>query len=118
VLGVVNASLASVLDRIRELAVLRAVGMLRRQVAKMVVFEGALVGVIGVVGGIALGLAIGHVLLDYINVTQTGWYLPYRPSWWSVAETALLVAVGSALSGWYPARYAARLVIADALEYE
>jgi putative ABC transport system permease protein len=118
VLGVVNALLANVLDRIRELAVLRAVGMLRAQVAKMVVFEGGLVGVIGVLGGIVLGLAIGHVLLRYINVTQTGWYLPYRPSWAAVAETALLVGAGSALSGWYPARHAARLVIADALDYE
>lgn len=118
VLGVVNALLASVLDRIRELAVLRAVGMLRGQVARMVVYEGGLIGTIAVIGGVVLGLAIGHVLLGYINVTQTGWYLPYRPSWSAVIETALLVAAGSALSGWYPARYAARLVIADALEYE
>lgn len=118
VLGVVNALLANVLDRIREIAVLRAVGMRRIQVARMIVFEGGLLGTMGVLGGIGLGLLIGHVMLRYVNLTQTGWYLPFRPSFWSIAETALLVGAGSLLSGWYPARYAVHLVIADALEYE
>jgi ABC-type antimicrobial peptide transport system permease subunit len=92
--------------------------MKRGQIGKLVVIEGFLVGAIGVVGGVVLGLALGHVLLRHINLAQTGWYLPYRPSWSSVVETALLVGAGSALAGWYPARHAARLVIADALEYE
>jgi putative ABC transport system permease protein len=118
VLGVVNALLANVIERVRELAILRAVGMRRAQIARIVVVEGFLVGVVGVVGGVGLGLAIGHVLLGYINLAQTGWYLPFRPSWWSIAETALLVVAGATVSGWYPARHASRLVIAEALEYE
>ncbi len=118
VLGVVNAMLANVLDRVRELGILRAVGMLRRQVVRMVIWEGWLVGVMGIVGGVALGLVIGQVLLGYINVTQTGWYLPFRPSIWSIAETALFVAAGSALASYYPASNAARLAITEALACE
>jgi putative ABC transport system permease protein len=118
VLGVLNSLLANVLDRIREIGVLRALGMLRDQVVSMVVFEGCLLGVAGITGGVVLGLAIGHVLLAYVNVEQTGWYLPYRPSWSAVAEIAVLIGTGSALAGWYPARHAARLVIAEALGYE
>jgi putative ABC transport system permease protein len=118
VLGVLNSLLANVLDRIREIGVLRAVGMRRDQVVTMVVFEGCLVGAAGIVGGVVLGLSIGHVLLGYVNVEQTGWYLPYRPSWSTVAEIAALIGAGSALAGWYPARHAARLVIAEALGYE
>jgi putative ABC transport system permease protein len=118
VLGVVNAMLANVLDRVRELGILRAVGMLRRQVVRMVIWEGWLVGVMGIVGGVALGLVIGQVLLGYINVTQTGWYLPYRPSFRGIAETALLVAAGSALASYYPASNAARLAITEALACE
>lgn len=118
VLGVVNALLANVLDRRREIGVLRAVGMLEGQVRKMIVVEGALVGLAGTLGGILLGLSIGHVLLEYINVVQTGWYLPYRPSWVAIAETAGVVAVGSALAGWYPAKQAADLAVTEALAYE
>jgi putative ABC transport system permease protein len=118
VLGVVNALLASVLDRTREIGVLRAIGMLRRQVVAMVVFEGSLIGATGIAGGIVLGLGIGHVLLAYVNVAQTGWYLPFRPSWAGVLEIAALVGLGSAAAGWYPARHAARLIVAEALGYE
>ena len=118
VLGVLNALLANVLDRVRELAVMRAVGMLRRQVRTMVVAEGLFVGAIGAAAGVLLGLAVGYILLGYLNVAQTGWYLPYRPSWSAVIETALLVVAGSTLAGWYPASKAAALVVADALEYE
>ena len=118
IMGIVNALLANVLDRVREVAVLRAVGMLRRQVRQMVIVEGFLLGVAGVLGGVALGVAIGHVLLDSINVAQTGWYLPYRPSWTVVVEIAALVVVSAALAGWYPARHAARLDIADGLGHE
>jgi putative ABC transport system permease protein len=118
VLGVVNAMLANVLDRVRELGILRAVGMLRRQVVRMVIWEGWLVGVMGIVGGVALGLVIGQVLLGYINLTQTGWYLPYRPSFRGIVETALLVAGGSALASYYPANNAARLAITEALACE
>lgn len=118
VLAVVNTLLANVLDRIREIALLRAIGMLRRQIRTMIVVEGFLVGIAGVFAGVLLGLALGHVLLRYINLVQTGWYLPYRPSWLGVAETALLVIVGSSMSGWYPAKQAAALSIAEGLEYE
>jgi putative ABC transport system permease protein len=118
VLGVVNALLANALDRVRELAIVRAVGMLRRQVRTMVMAEGFFVGIIGAAGGVVLGLGIGRILLGYLNVAQTGWFLPYRPSWGPVIETALLIVTASALAGWYPASKAAALVIADALEYE
>ena len=118
VLGVVNAMLANVIDRGRELGILRAVGMLRSQVVRMVIWEGSLVGVMGIVGGVALGLVIGHVLLRYINVTQTGWYLPYRPSFRGIVETAFFVAAGSALASYYPARNAARLAVTEALACE
>jgi len=118
VLGIINAQLANVLDRVRELGVLRALGMLRRQVSRMVVVEAALVGALGTAAGVLLGVALGDVLLNHINLVQTGWYFPYRLSWGAIAEVTCLTVPAAALAGLYPARAAARLVVTEALDYE
>jgi putative ABC transport system permease protein len=118
VLGVVNALFANVLDRVRELGTLRAVGMLRRQARKMIIVEGVLLGLCGVCGGLLVGSATGWVLLTHVNMVQTGWHFPYRPAWFSVLETALLVIAISGVAASYPARKAAALRIPDALAYE
>jgi putative ABC transport system permease protein len=118
VLGIVNAQFANVLDRIRELAVLRAVGMLRRQLRRMVVIEAALVGGVGTLAGVLLGLGFGQLLLDHINLVQTGWYFPYRLSFASLVEVSCLTIPASALAGLYPASVAVKLDITDALESE
>ena len=118
VLGIINAQLANVLDRVRELGVLRALGMLRRQVSRMVVVEATLVGALGTLAGVLLGIALGDVMLNHINLVQTGWYFPYRLSWGAIAEVSLLTVPAAALAGLYPARAAARLVVTEALDYE
>jgi putative ABC transport system permease protein len=118
VLGVVNASLAGVLDRTREIGVLRAIGMLRAQVRKMVMTEAGLVGLTSSIIGFGVGLFLGYILLDYVNLTQTGWYIPFRPPWFAMARTLGLVVVAAVAAGWYPARQAAGLPVTRALEYE
>jgi putative ABC transport system permease protein len=118
VLGIVNAQLASVLDRVREIGVIRALGMRRRQVSRMIVIEAGLVGAIGTLAGILLGIALGYVLLNHINLAQTGWYFPYHLSIASILEVSALTLPAAALAGFYPARAAARLVVTEALEYE
>jgi putative ABC transport system permease protein len=118
VLGVVNAQLANVLDRVREIGVLRAVGMLRWQVRRMIVIEAALIGVLGASTGLVLGLGLGYILLNHINIVQTGWYFPYRLSLRSVVELVLCTVPASALAGYYPARAAARMRVTDALGCE
>jgi putative ABC transport system permease protein len=118
VLGVVNALLANVLDRVREIGMLRALGMLRRQAHKMIVVEGVLIALAGVMAGIVLGFILGDLVLNHINVAQTGWHFPYRASWLWPAEMALLATATSAVAALYPARFAAALVVADALDYE
>jgi putative ABC transport system permease protein len=67
---------------------------------------------------VLVGALIGGILLEYINLVETGWYFPYRPSWSSIAESGLAVIAVSALAAFYPARQAASLVVSDALEYE
>lgn len=118
VLGVVNALLATVLDRIRELGVLRAIGMLRRQVRRMVMLEAGILGISAVIAGIAAGLMLGFILIHDIFVVQSGWYIQLLFPGVEIAQVGVLVVLVSTLAGWYPAREAARLNVSDALEYE
>jgi putative ABC transport system permease protein len=118
VLGIVNAQFANVLDRRRELAVLRALGMLRKQLTKMIVFEATLVGAVGTLAGILLGLMFGHLLLAHINLVQTGWHFPYRVSLRAITEVLVLTIPAAALAGLYPALAAARAQVTEGLESE
>jgi ABC-type lipoprotein release transport system permease subunit len=63
-------------------------------------------------------MALGDVLLNHMNLVQTGWYFPYRLSFGSIAEVSCLTIPAAAIAGLYPARAAAKLVVTDALEYE
>ena len=117
-LGIINSLLANVLDRIREIGVLRALGMPRRKVSKMVVMEATLVGLVGVVSGALTGLAVGFVILKHVTSEQTGWHFAYLPPWGTVWEVALIVLPISALAGFYPARQAGALRVREALDYE
>src|SRR6185312_5922764 len=118
VLGIINAQFANVLDRTREIAVLRALGMLRKQLTRMVVIEATLVGSIGTLAGILLGLMFGHLLLAHINLVQTGWYFPYRVSLRAILEVSVLTIPAAALAGLYPATSAARMSVTEGLESE
>jgi putative ABC transport system permease protein len=117
-LGVVNALLANVLDRVREIGVLRAIGTLRRQLRRVVVIEAVLVGTIGALSGALLGLELADVMLTHINVVQTGWYFSYHAPWLSILGLMLITLPISAFAGWYPAREAAVLNVCEALSYE
>ena len=116
--GIVNTMLAGVLDRVRELGVLRAIGMLRGQVRKTILYEATLVSLVGTFAGLAVGLAIGHIMLDHIMLAQLGWLFPFEIPWRSIAELCLTLVPISALAGWYPARHAAALLVRDALTHE
>lgn len=117
-MGMLTAILANVLDRVREIGMLRAIGMLRRQVRRLVVLESTLVGVVGGVAGVIVGVAIGYVMLRRIVTMQIGWYLPYYVPLAAMLEFLAITLPISALAGFLPAREAARLSVRDALDYE
>jgi putative ABC transport system permease protein len=118
VLGIVNSLLASLLDRIREIGLLRSLGMSRRSVSLMVLSESVLVGVVGLIGGVLIGFAVGYVMLFHINIVSTGWHFPFKISVGSLLELFVLTTIACAMAGFYPAKRAADLVISEALSYE
>lgn len=117
-LSVVNTLLTSILDRVREIGVLRAIGMVRGQLLRMILVEALLLGVVGAVIGCCVGAVNGYLMLEVISKQDTGWQLPMAVDWQAVATyCAALVAV-AVVAAIYPARLAGQLPVVDALGYE
>jgi putative ABC transport system permease protein len=113
-LGIVNTLTMGVVERIREIGVLRAIGMSRRQVMRMVVVEAALLGIVGVVIGSVAGLGAGAVLLQLGGGLTNPGGIPWLP----IGIAAVLGLVLPALAAIYPARAAARISIVRSLYFD
>ena len=115
ILGIINTLALSVIERTREIGLLRAVGMTRGQLRRMVRLESVVIAVYGAVLGIALGLAFGvalqRALVDQgIEVLSIPWGLLI-----AVLVVAAFVGVFAAV---WPARRAARLDVLQAVTTE
>jgi putative ABC transport system permease protein len=111
-LGIINTLALSVIERTRELGLLRAIGMRRGQLAQMVAAESVIIAVIGAVLGSALGIALGAALADAITRMQQA--TVSIPATQIAAYIAATAAVG-VLAAITPARRAARLNILKAI---
>ena len=117
-LGIIITLLASVLERTREIGILRSIGMRRRQISGVVIIESMLLGAAGGILGAAAGMLIGWINLEGFFRLDLGASLQYHIHYASIFW-ALLFSVGfSALAGLYPARRAAKTNIVEALSYE
>jgi len=117
-LGIIITLLASVLERTREIGILRGIGMQRGQVSAVVLIESTLIGAVaGVLGGGA-GVLIGWMSMEGLFRLYTGPSLSYQIHAPALAGALLLAVVLSALAGVYPARRAATTNIVEALNYE
>jgi putative ABC transport system permease protein len=118
IFSVINTMLASVLDRAREIGVLRAIGATQAQVRRMVVLEAAWMGLIGGVLGLFAGSVMAYHHVVYNTKLLTGWtfqfYYPYGIAAISVLAAVLLCG----LAGWGPAKQAASTPIVTAIGYE
>ena len=113
-LGIVNTLTMSVVERIRELGVLRAIGMSRRQAIRMVLVEALVLSLIGVVLGSAAGVVVGVVLLALGGGLGPVAGVPWLP----IELAAGLGLVLPVIAALYPARLASRFSIVSALQFE
>ncbi len=113
-LGIVNTLAMGVVERVREIGVLRAIGMTRRQASRMVIVEATVLGLVGAVFGTVVGLAAGVVLLVLSGGALSSAGIP----WPSIVVAAVLGLAGSAVAAWYPSRLAAGVSIVRALQFE
>lgn len=114
-LGMLNTMLMSVLERTREIGVLRALGWRRRQVLGMILQESLVLGAVGGVCGILLGLGLGG-LLALVPGTFGAFEAVYTPQLF--VQAAVVALVAGVVGGLYPAWRATRMRPVEALRYE
>jgi putative ABC transport system permease protein len=114
-LGIVNTLALSVLERTREIGLVRAVGMSRRQVRRMVRWESVIIAVFGAVLGLAVGLLFGWALVRALRDQGIGRLVVPGATLATFPVVAALAGVGAAV---LPARRAARLDVLGALAHE
>ncbi len=114
-LGIVNTLTINVIERVREIGILRAAGMTRRQVWRSVVVEAGVLGLAGALLGIVLGLAVGGLMVVLAGGRiDIGGGMP-----WAIIGFVLVLGVAVAmLAAAYPARIASRLSIVRAVHFE
>jgi putative ABC transport system permease protein len=110
-LGVAGTLLTLVLERRRELSLLRLTGADRKQVRRMVIIEAALIGAISQGLGIVVGFALSMVLIYVINVQSFGWTIQFHVPFAFLIQASIAVVVATSIAGIYPARRAAQLVL-------
>jgi putative ABC transport system permease protein len=114
-LGIVNTLTMNVVERVREIGILRAAGMTRDQVWRSVVVEAGVLGLAGALLGIVLGLVVGALMV----VLAGGPVDLVAGVPWPIIGLALVLGVVVAmLAAAYPARLASRLSIVRAVQYE
>ncbi|HEY7065319.1 MAG TPA: FtsX-like permease family protein [Chloroflexota bacterium] len=112
-LAILNTMLMNVYDRVHEIALLRATGMDPGQTARMVLYEATAMGLVAMLVGSALGLGAGWLVLQLARSPE--FQAPYVFPWYEIITALIVALVLVPLAGVYPARYAARLNVVDAL---
>jgi putative ABC transport system permease protein len=112
--GMVNTLVLSVFERTRELGMLRAVGMTRNQVARMVRQESVITALIGA----ALGLPLGVFLAWLVTRALSQYDVEFVPQWKTLIAFAIVAIIVGVIAAVVPARRASRLNVLRALQYE
>jgi putative ABC transport system permease protein len=118
IMGVIGTMLAAVIDRIREVGVLRAIGATRRQVVMSLMWESGFLGMSATLIGLIVGVPLGLVLLKVIGHANSGWSLPYMFPVNTALRISLLITGAAVIAGFLPGRRAAKLDVKEALSFE
>ena len=118
IVGVTGAMTLGVLERTREIGVLRTVGASSRAIQRGLLTEGLTIGVLGWVLGVLLGLPVAWLLGQGIGNAFLFTPLPFAYSWLAAGIWLIVTLVIGGLGATRPARTASRLTIREILSYE
>jgi len=118
VLGIVNTLSALILERTRELALLRVAGLSARELRTMIVLESSILGAASTIAGLVMGYALSWILIYVINKQSFGWTIDFYTPTALIAASLAVTFLSSALAGLAPARLAHRIHVASAIKSE
>jgi putative ABC transport system permease protein len=116
VLGLLNTLTINVLERTREIGIIRAVGGSRGQVRRMVTAEALLLGLFGASAGVLTGIAMSYGFI--MAFSGIGWNMPYDFPVGGIVAAVIIGVLLALFAGIIPARNAAKLDILRALQFE
>jgi putative ABC transport system permease protein len=118
VLGIVNTLSALILERRRELALLRVTGMTTGEVRTMIVLESTLLGLASTVVGVIMGYVLSWILIYVINKQSFGWTIEFHTPYMLILASLAITFLASATAGVIPSRLATRMDLATAIKSE
>lgn len=117
-LGLMGTMSINVLERTKEIGMMRAIGATGKTVRRMVIFEGSLIGVLSWVLGALIAVPVSQALSRAVGLSFLQAPLSYSFSTVGAASWLVAVVVLAAVASLWPARNAARLSVRDVLAYE
>ncbi len=119
VFGIINTQYISVLERTSQIGLMKALGMRRRDIAKLFRYEAGWIGFLGGLVGVGLALLLGFLANPWITKTLdlSGQSLLVFV-WWQILVLIVSLVIVAIIAGWFPARKAARLDPIEALRTE
>ena len=122
-LNILITLIMMVMEKNREIAVLMSMGATRRQIRKIFMLQGALIGVVGTAIGLALGFTLSTLADHYrwLRLNEDVYslaYVPFNPRWQDAIWIAAAAIFVSLIATLYPARAATAIAPVEALRYE
>ncbi|HMP02093.1 MAG TPA: ABC transporter permease [Gemmatales bacterium] len=114
-IGMFNTMMTSVLERTREIGVLRALGWRQSRIVRLVLLEAVVLGLLGAVAGTLLAVLL---IRGMAEVPSVGGFIQGDTSLWVIGQGFAMALIVGLLGGGYPAWAAARLLPTEALRHE
>jgi len=118
ILGIVNTLTALILERTRELALLRVIGMTVAEVRRMILLESSILALTSTAIGIAMGYVLSWILIYVINKQSFGWTIEFHAPVRTIVISCAITTLAAVVAGVIPSRLAARIDLAAAVKTE
>ena len=121
--GIASTLIMLIMEKVREIGILRAMGATRRKIGRIFAFQGILIGGVGAAAGLIFGVTfvLAQMKWGFLKLPETIYLVPAVPMTLSVGDVVVLISVAGAvisLASVYPARVASRLNPTRAIQFD